>query len=51
MDAEPSVRVEDKLYYNRYLVDIGRPHVKVRAHTSPIAAASCAFESVPRAML
>ncbi|WP_050420801.1 ferredoxin family protein [Bradyrhizobium tropiciagri] len=35
MDAEPSVRVEDKLYYNRYLVDVGRPHVKVRAHTTP----------------
>jgi ferredoxin like protein len=33
--AVPSVRVEDKLYYNRYLVDAGRAHIKVRPHTTP----------------
>jgi ferredoxin-like protein FixX len=31
----PSVRVEDKLYYNRYLVDAGRAHIKVRPHETP----------------
>jgi ferredoxin like protein len=31
----PQVRVEDKLYYNRYLVDAGRAHIKVRPHETP----------------
>lgn len=31
----PSVRVEDKLYQNRYLVDAGRPHIVVRPHAQP----------------
>jgi ferredoxin like protein len=31
----PSVCVEDKLYYNRYLVDAGRAHIKVRPHETP----------------
>lgn len=35
MKVERSVRVEDKLFCNRYLVDAGRPHIKVRAHTKP----------------
>ena len=35
MSIEPSVRVEDKLFYNRYLVDSGRAHIKVRPHTTP----------------
>ena len=35
MSIEPSVRVEDKLFYNRYLVDAGRAHIKVRPHTTP----------------
>ncbi|MER9173522.1 ferredoxin family protein [Mesorhizobium sp. M0955] len=30
-------RVEDKLYQNRYLVDSGRPHIKVRPHERPSA--------------
>jgi ferredoxin like protein len=30
-----SVRVEDKLFQNRYLVDPGRAHIKVRPHTVP----------------
>lgn len=32
------VRVEDKLYQNRYLVDVGRPHIKVTPHDKPSAA-------------
>jgi ferredoxin like protein len=31
------LRVEDKLYQNRYLVDSGRPHIKVRPHKQPSA--------------
>lgn len=30
-------RVEDKLYQNRYLVDSGRPHIKVLPHETPSA--------------
>ncbi|MER9386570.1 MULTISPECIES: ferredoxin family protein [unclassified Mesorhizobium] len=30
-------RVEDKLYQNRYLVDSGRPHIKVLPHEAPSA--------------
>lgn len=33
-----AIRVEDKLFQNRYLVDAGRPHIKVRAHETPSAA-------------
>ncbi len=29
------VKVEEKLYYNRYLVDAGRPHIKVKPHETP----------------
>lgn len=32
------VKVEEKLFQNRYMVDAGRPHIKVRAHTLPSAA-------------
>lgn len=35
MSTQPAVRVEDKLFFNRYLVDVGRPHIKVRQHTTP----------------
>ncbi|KAB1083540.1 ferredoxin family protein [Neorhizobium galegae] len=28
-------RIEEKLYRNRYLVDVGRPHIRVRKHLSP----------------
>jgi ferredoxin like protein len=28
-------RIADKLYRNRYLVDPGRPHIKVRPHVTP----------------
>lgn len=37
MAAELSPRIEDKLYQNRYLVDAGRAHIKVREHTVPTA--------------
>ncbi len=30
-----SVRVEDKLFQNRYLVDSGKVHISVRPHTEP----------------
>jgi ferredoxin like protein len=33
--AQAASRVEDKLYLNRYLVDAGRAHIKVRPHTTP----------------
>jgi ferredoxin like protein len=33
--AETPVRVEDKLFQNRYLVDAGRPHITVTPHTVP----------------
>ena len=29
------MKVEDKLYYNRYVVDSGRPHIRVKPHTTP----------------
>ncbi|RVC64860.1 MAG: ferredoxin family protein [Mesorhizobium sp.] len=35
--AVTKVRVEDKLYQNRYLVDSGRPHIIVRPHDKPSA--------------
>lgn len=31
-------KVEDKLYYNRYVVDSGRPHIRVKPHTVPSSA-------------
>lgn len=33
--TELTVRVEDKLFQNRYLVDAGRAHIKVRPHAAP----------------
>jgi ferredoxin like protein len=38
MAVATEVRVEDKLFQNRYLVDAGKPHIKVREHTVPSAA-------------
>lgn len=32
-----SVRVEEKLYQNRYLVDPGRPHIRITPHARPSA--------------
>jgi ferredoxin like protein len=30
-----AVNVEEKLYNNRYLVDSGRPHIKIKPHDKP----------------
>lgn len=30
-------KVEEKLYQNRYLVDAGRPHIRVKPHEVPSA--------------
>lgn len=35
MTSSSVVKVEDKLFQNRYLVDAGRPHIKVRPHDKP----------------
>lgn len=36
--AMADVKVEERLFQNRYLVDTGRPHIKVRSHDVPSAA-------------
>ena len=33
--STPPVKVEQKLFQNRYLVDGGRPHIVVKPHTTP----------------
>jgi len=33
----PSAKVEEKLFQNRYLVDAGRPHIRVKPHSVPSA--------------
>ncbi len=33
--VKSAVKVEDKLYFDRFVVDAGRPHIKVRPHTTP----------------
>lgn len=35
--TEMNVKVEERLFQNRYLVDTGRPHIKVRPHDVPTA--------------
>ena len=35
---QTTLRVEEKLFFNRYVVDSGRPHIKVYAHTTPSTA-------------
>jgi ferredoxin like protein len=32
-----NTRIEEKLYQNRYVVDAGKPHIKIREHTVPSA--------------
>lgn len=34
-NAPTATKVEDKLYYNRYVVDAGRSHIRVKPHTTP----------------
>ena len=31
----PGIKGEEKLFQNRYLVNAGRPHIKVRPHEKP----------------
>jgi len=31
----PRAKVEEKLFQNRYLVDAGKPHIRVKAHERP----------------
>ncbi|WP_343222122.1 ferredoxin family protein [Novosphingobium profundi] len=33
----PTVNVENKLFFNRYVVDAGRPHITVKPHATPSA--------------
>ena len=47
MTTELSVRIEDKLYQNRYLVDAGRAHIKVREHTEPTPALLALLTACP----
>lgn len=42
-----ALNVEDKLFQNRYLVDSGRPHIKVRAHTIPSPALRALLSACP----
>jgi len=37
VNALPAVKVEEKLFQNRYLVDAGRPHIVVKPHEVPSA--------------
>ena len=37
MATSSEVRVEEKLFQNRYLVDVGRAHIKVAPHAKPSA--------------
>ena len=37
MSEVATVKVEEKLFQNRYLVDAGRPHIRVKAHVTPSA--------------
>ncbi len=35
MTEKVALNVEQKLFQNRYLVDSGRPHIRVKPHTTP----------------
>lgn len=45
--TEIAPRVEDKLYQNRYLVDAGRAHIKVRPHKVPSPALVALLTACP----
>ncbi|MBP2149262.1 ferredoxin family protein [Xanthobacter autotrophicus DSM 597] len=47
MATDTAVRVEDKLFQNRYLVDSGRSHIKVKAHTTPSPALRTLLTACP----
>jgi ferredoxin like protein len=42
-----AIRIEDKLYQNRYLVDTGKPHIKVRLHETPSPALLALTKACP----
>lgn len=44
-------KVEEKLFQNRYLVDAGRPHIKVRPHENSIESSALAHLHVPGRLL
>ncbi|NOW48471.1 ferredoxin like protein [Novosphingobium sp. SG751A] len=35
MSEVAAIKVEEKLFSNRYLVDAGRPHIRVKPHQTP----------------
>ncbi len=41
------VKVEEKLFQNRYLVDAGRPHITVRPHDTPSRALRSLVHACP----
>ena len=45
--ASAPMKVEDKLYYNRYVVDSGRPHIRVKPHTTPTKALKALVQVCP----
>jgi ferredoxin like protein len=47
MQSLTTVKVEEKLFQNRYLVDAGRPHIKVKAHTKPSKALAALTHACP----
>jgi ferredoxin like protein len=46
-NAPVATKVEDRLYYNRYVVDSGRPHIRVKPHTKPSKALTALLRVCP----
>ena len=46
-DAKPAIKVEEKLFQNRYQVDAGRPHIRVRPHDKPTTALAALTHACP----
>ena len=42
-----AVKVEEKLYQNRYMVDEGRPHIRVKPHEVPSEALKALVKICP----
>ena len=47
MQNAAPVKVEEKLYQNRYIVDPGRAHIKVKPHEKPSKALAALTYSCP----
>lgn len=47
--TKSTAKVENKLFQNRYLVDAGRPHIKVRPHDKPSKALLSLTRACPAA--